>query len=229
MTVSISSLQTELLKLLNGDNPLEETLPEESTDDKKEIDIENVITDEVQNADLKGGDNIEGMIANILTGGDKSTKIDNQTSEQDIIGNILLEDEKNVDEQKTPEQSINESLIEGGEDSTISGGKKNNSSNAETFDINDNNDEEDHTEEQANIQTNSEEEHNDSSSLSEYDSSEYSDISSDESDNDEKYVSVIKEFTTPAPALTGGLVGSSQPNTRIRIIPMFPYILNTTD
>ena len=214
MTVSISSLQSELLNLLNGTNDAHDDNPLAGG---SEVPIENVLeasNDAPTNSDLKGGDNIQGMLENILTGGNKKSNDvpeDKNTSESTIIENILLEDEKSDKEQsKSPEDAINEILIQGSGDDKIEGGdKEEKQSDAEEFDV---------------LNESDDDTQSKTSDTSSEDESEPSD-DSDYSDNE--FVEVIKEFTAAPPTLTGGLVGSSNPSSRIRIVNMFPYILNT--
>ena len=192
MTVSISSLQSELLNLLNGSNDVNDNPLNGGAETSAEVSIEDVLEstpDENANSDLKGGDNIQGMLENILTGGNKkptsdAAPEDNNTSESAIIENILLEDEKVDSEQnKLPEDAINEILIQGsGDEQPIEGGDKQ-KQQIEQFDVND--------EEEGNAETDTNAQHNDSS---ESEHSDYSDNeSSDYSDNEfveEKHLKV---------------------------------------
>ena len=256
MTVNISSLQTELLKLLSND---------------KEIPMETVLNqsldvDEVVNKDLKGGENIAAMTENLLTGGD----LDNGASSKEIVSNILMDDKKEI---KNQPADIIEQIIEKEKDvnDNMEGGEKkkqtkfNESSNDESTDESDessdstdstdesdessestdDSNDESGTEQNKNDAPNENDEFNDEqqakSDLDEPNdelknsmlnlSSDYDDSDSyDDSDNENlssSYISIINEFSTPATKkkLTGGLVNSS--SSRVKVIPMFPYIIKT--
>ena len=111
MTVNISSLQNELLKLINKEQTDEDFVYNESNSLKggNQIPIENILSaSNTSNSDLSGGDNISGMVENILTGGnitntteekndEEKDKIDNNTSDKEIFTNILLEDTPTAD------------------------------------------------------------------------------------------------------------------------------------
>lgn len=244
MTVNISSLQTELLKLLSND---------------KEIPMETVFNqsfdvDEVVNKDLKGGENIAAMTENLLTGGD----LDNGASSKEIVSNILMDDKKETENKPADiieqiiekEKDVNDNM-EGGEkkkqtkfnessDESESSDDDENESSEST----DESDESD-TEQNKNDAQNENDEFNDEQQAkSDSDepndelknsmlnlSSDYDDSDSyDDSDNENlssSYISIINEFSTPATKkkLTGGLVNSS--SSRVKVIPMFPYIIKT--
>jgi hypothetical protein len=64
---------------------------------------------------------------------------------------------------------------------------------------------------------------------SDYESSDYDDSSSDEdfihNDLSDKYISIINEFNNK-PVLTGGAVNATS-TSRVKLIPMFPYIVKS--
>ena len=138
MTVNISSLQSELLKLLNANGDIED---EESLN-MKDYMSSSAINGNEDNKDLKGGDDV-GAIVDNLTGGNASANEDkpndNNTSAGDIVSNILVEDKTNNDndndnddnnspegENATPEEIIDQIV---NQDELLSGGKKNKSNN----------------------------------------------------------------------------------------------------
>lgn len=243
MTVSISSLQNELLKLLNKDNDENVDELESGKIEGGSIPIENILSaSNTINNDLSGGDNISGMVENILTGGNAKPNIENNTSDREIFTNILLEDSKTDEhnhDKLTNAEIINGILNEDGI-KTINGGKDDDPPNDEGKDDN----VESIDEEDDNVEGNDEEgedgDTSDTSSgegeessdeLSDY--SEYSDSDDDEEEPSEfsaKYINIINEFNTPATKLTGGLVGgntasSNTQNSRVKLISMFPYIV----
>lgn len=213
MTTNISSLQSELLKLMNDKGA-----------DENEISIENVLpvaggtVDEIANPDLKGGQNIRDMVDNVLTGGGKQEAVDsNSTSESEIMKNILLEDAEKVDEDDATAKEVIEMIHEDG----TKGGNKSDSTS---------DDEEEEDESDDSTSEDGEESKREKFQYSDDTSSSSSDYSDDEEfDNNlsEKYISIINEFKTQ-PKLTGGLVGGDNSSSqRVSIIPVFPYLVRT--
>ena len=161
MTVNISSLQTELLKLLNEDKEIPmETVLNQSSD-----------VDEIVNKDLKGGDNIATMTENLLTGGD----LNNEASSKEIVSNILMDDKKDIETNEQPADIIEQIVENNVENKDMEGGTKNKhpESNSSIKDE----DEKD--------ESNDENKSNDNKNDGNKDDNKNDDESSDEDDDDE--------------------------------------------
>ena len=270
MTTNISSLQSELLKLLNANGDITQIEYEDA------VSTANINGDE-QNKDLKGGADLSQIVDNML-GGNIDSKQEapptNDKSPKEIIGDMLLDSNEGngaaTDNGTTIEKIIDD--IYENEDKSIKGGNnetttedetkdetekksedkspKQNTNNDDTdSDSDDDSDASDETdsdsESDASDETNSDSDENDNEqsstptqepSINDDSDSDDSNSDSDDSDSDDsrdlssKYISIINEFNSKPVRMTGGLVGgSSGSEGRVKIIPMFPYVVKQYD
>lgn len=125
MTLSISSLQEELLKLFN---PVESSSAKDETPTDVSI-IDSAIT--TNSSDLTGGQNISEIVGNILEGGN----VNKTTSQpESIIKDILLSNsetnsENEEDKTESKEESKTESKTESKEEDASSSSSFSNSEN----------------------------------------------------------------------------------------------------
>lgn len=220
-----STLQNELLKLLNGteeNETIEVTenenneMHEESKESKKSkqddenVELENIIKDSINkqniedakyvNSDMTGGTNIVGLVENILAGGNLNNQ--NESEIKDTTNNAMI----------SGEDIIGNILIEGGNDK----------SKSEIIDLD--------------SELNKLNDDSEYDKLSEsYDVSD--DMSNDASDNasdddtevDNKYIKIINEMkmfneSNDSISLIGG---NSEHVQRVKVLNMFPWILKS--
>ena len=257
MTTNISSLQSELLKLLNANGDITEMEYADA------ISTEN-INGEQTNLDLKGGNDLGEIVDNMLGGNvdnEKSTPATNDKNPKEIISDILLDSKDNGNKNKDDDianiiDDIYEDNMKGGTTDTETNSTKpssNKSNNkeeeddsdsdsdsdgdeSESSDSDDETNADDNTDADDNDNTDADDNDNDftqpegDGSDDDSDEDDESSESSDDSDSEDgelssKYISIINEFKSKPVRMTGGLVGGSSNSGRVKIIPMFPYII----
>ena len=267
MTTNISSLQSELLRLLNANGDITKMEYEDAISYER-------INGKESNMDLKGGDDLKEMVDNML-GGNANANGDalmtNDKNPKEIISDMLLDSKE--DDDKSNDKEVSEIIkdIYEDKDDNITGGtkqskKKNTAVKPNKEDPNDETTKPDNKEssssssssssessssssdsdmsddEQDNINSSESEEEDENNQKPEANSitidgpeNDYSDYSSSYSDSDydeantnlsSKYISIINEFKSKPVKMTGGLVGgSANSDGRVKIIPMFPYVI----
>lgn len=248
MTTNISSLQSELLKLLNANGDITEMEYADA------ISTEN-INGEQTNLDLKGGNDLGEIVDNMLGGNvdnEKSTPATNDKNPKEIISDILLDSKDNGNKNKDDDianiiDDIYEDNMKGGTTDIKTNSTKpssNKSNNKEDDDSDSDSDsdgdesESSDSDDETNADDNIDPDDNDNDftqtkgdgSDDDSDEDDESTESSDDSDSEDgelssKYISIINEFKSKPVRMTGGLVGGSSNSGRVKIIPMFPYII----